>query len=84
MNVIDSNILERDAGGKPLHTFPHPALGAGIHRTQSGVAKYPLVRPDRGISRSKDSASSDDCRTPRSRRRTRLGLTGQPGSKPGR
>jgi hypothetical protein len=28
MNVIDSNILlERDAGGKPLHTFPHPALG---------------------------------------------------------
>jgi hypothetical protein len=26
MNVIDSNILERDAGGKPLHTFPHPAL----------------------------------------------------------
>ncbi|MBN8958165.1 MAG: hypothetical protein J0H17_16600, partial [Rhizobiales bacterium] len=24
--VIDSNILERDAGGKPLHTFPHPAL----------------------------------------------------------
>jgi hypothetical protein len=28
MNVIDSNILERDAGGKPLHTFPHPALEA--------------------------------------------------------
>ncbi|MGE0753450.1 MAG: DUF1036 domain-containing protein [Variibacter sp.] len=28
MNVIDSNILERDAGGKPLHTFPHPALMA--------------------------------------------------------
>jgi hypothetical protein len=27
MSVIDSNILERDAGGKPLHTFPHPALG---------------------------------------------------------
>jgi hypothetical protein len=26
MNVIDSNILERDAGGKSLHTFPHPAL----------------------------------------------------------
>ncbi|WP_347263497.1 hypothetical protein [Nitrobacter sp.] len=26
MNVIDFNILERDAGGKPLHTFPHPAL----------------------------------------------------------
>ena len=30
MNVIDSNILERDAGGKPLHTFPHPALAAAI------------------------------------------------------
>jgi hypothetical protein len=26
MNVIESNILERDASGKPLHTFPHPAL----------------------------------------------------------
>jgi O-antigen ligase len=25
INVIDSNHLERDAGGKPLHTFPHPA-----------------------------------------------------------
>jgi hypothetical protein len=24
--VIDSNILERDVSGKPLHTFPHPAL----------------------------------------------------------
>jgi hypothetical protein len=30
MNVIDSNILERDAGGKPLRTFPHPALAAAI------------------------------------------------------
>jgi hypothetical protein len=26
MNVIDSNNLERDAGGKPVATFPHPAL----------------------------------------------------------
>jgi hypothetical protein len=26
MNVIDSKGLERDAGGKPLRTFPHPAL----------------------------------------------------------
>jgi hypothetical protein len=25
-NVIDSNKLERDAGGKPVRTFPHPAL----------------------------------------------------------
>jgi hypothetical protein len=27
MNVIDSKSLERDAGGKPGSTFPHPALG---------------------------------------------------------
>ncbi len=27
MNVIDSNKIERDAGGKPVPTFPHPALG---------------------------------------------------------
>jgi hypothetical protein len=26
MNVIDSHNLERDAGGKPVPTFPHPAL----------------------------------------------------------
>lgn len=26
MKVIDPVSLERDAGGKPLHTFPHPAL----------------------------------------------------------
>ncbi|MGE0522002.1 MAG: hypothetical protein AB7O60_03075, partial [Variibacter sp.] len=24
MNVIDSHNLERVAGGKPLHTLPHP------------------------------------------------------------
>ncbi len=30
MNVIDSKCLERDAGGKPVATFPHPALGADI------------------------------------------------------
>jgi hypothetical protein len=27
INVIDSYKLERDAGGKPVPTFPHPALG---------------------------------------------------------
>jgi hypothetical protein len=26
MNVIDSKSLERDASGKPVSTFPHPAL----------------------------------------------------------
>jgi hypothetical protein len=30
MNVIDSNILERDVGGKPRHAFPHPVLTAAI------------------------------------------------------
>ncbi len=25
MDVIDSGDLERDAGGKPVSTFPHPA-----------------------------------------------------------
>jgi pimeloyl-ACP methyl ester carboxylesterase len=30
MNVIDSNILERDAGGEPLHTFPHPTLAGMV------------------------------------------------------
>jgi hypothetical protein len=29
MNVIGSNSSERDAGGKPVPTFPHPALKAG-------------------------------------------------------
>jgi hypothetical protein len=29
--VIDSNRLERDASGKPLHTFPHPALDVARH-----------------------------------------------------
>jgi crossover junction endodeoxyribonuclease RuvC len=28
-NVIDSDKLERDAGGKPVPTFPHPALTGG-------------------------------------------------------
>ena len=28
MNVIDFKSAERDAGGKPISTFPHPALGA--------------------------------------------------------
>ncbi|QBR70880.1 hypothetical protein CU048_05850 [Beijerinckiaceae bacterium] len=28
VNVIDSKSLERDAGGKPVSTFPHPALAS--------------------------------------------------------
>jgi hypothetical protein len=30
--ALDHNVLERDAGGKPLHTFPHPALVARCTR----------------------------------------------------
>jgi hypothetical protein len=36
MNVIGSSILERDAGGKPLHTFPHPAPGKSRTRGTTG------------------------------------------------
>ncbi|MDQ6867606.1 MAG: hypothetical protein M3178_04090 [Pseudomonadota bacterium] len=36
MNVIDSKSLERDAGGKPVSTFPHPALAAGASRREKG------------------------------------------------
>ena len=31
INVIDSFKLERDAGGKPVPTFPHPALASAFH-----------------------------------------------------
>ena len=30
MNVIDSKSLERDAGGKVVAAFPHPALGESL------------------------------------------------------
>jgi phytoene synthase len=30
MNVIDSDSLERDTDGKPLRTFPHPALAKAV------------------------------------------------------
>jgi hypothetical protein len=30
MNLICFKSLERDAGGKPLRTFPHPALASGV------------------------------------------------------
>ncbi|ABA04034.1 cytochrome bo3 quinol oxidase subunit 3 [Nitrobacter winogradskyi Nb-255] len=32
MSVIDSSILERDAGGKPLHTHPAPGAVSRLHR----------------------------------------------------
>jgi L-aspartate oxidase len=55
MNVIDSKNLERDAGGKPVPTFPDPALvrpylthAAGVLRDRDGLAGaaaalYPLA-----------------------------------------
>jgi hypothetical protein len=41
MNVIDSKSLERDAGGKPVSTFPHTALGSsiGAHREAKSSTK---------------------------------------------
>jgi hypothetical protein len=48
MNVIDSNILERDAGGKPLHTFPHPALALYINAAQARAIR---IGPETGRAR---------------------------------
>jgi len=33
MNVIDSKSSERDAAGKPVSAFPHPALGRALPRS---------------------------------------------------
>jgi hypothetical protein len=38
INVIDSNSAERDVGGKPVPTFPHPALAAIALLTALGLA----------------------------------------------
>jgi hypothetical protein len=36
-------ILERDAGGKPLHTFPHPALVAMMVMAMMPMVTMPVV-----------------------------------------
>jgi hypothetical protein len=36
VNVIISNIPERAAGGKPHHTFPHPAPDRSAPNQQRG------------------------------------------------
>ncbi len=41
MNVIDSNSLERDAGGKPVPTFPHPALGVEAAKVIEAPFRWP-------------------------------------------
>jgi uncharacterized SAM-binding protein YcdF (DUF218 family) len=57
MNVIDSNSLERDAGGKVLNTFPHPApdlpaptgiivLGGGLEASKSEARGQPILDDD--------------------------------------
>jgi hypothetical protein len=53
MNVIDSNIVERDAGGKPLHTFPHPALDhlTDIFTTKTALLRSPTQPPGGSSSR---------------------------------
>jgi hypothetical protein len=59
MNVIDSKSLERDAGGKPVSTFPRPALekpkasrahshdGLGLERFPAG--RKPFATPVLGL-----------------------------------
>src|SRR5690606_10601487 len=37
MNAIDSKEIERDAGGKPLHTFPHPALDVELEQQHVAI-----------------------------------------------
>ncbi len=54
MNVIDSKNLERDAGGKPVAAFPHPALALAIAAAALGlVAIFVADSP----ARSQESAS---------------------------
>jgi hypothetical protein len=45
MNMIDSNKLERDAGGKPVPTFPHPALGPAFAKEPEASAMTPFACP---------------------------------------
>ncbi len=60
MNVIDSNKLERDAGGKPVPTFPHPAPVSGAYRYLPG--RHELVLIAAGYQREKlvDAALGQD------------------------
>nr|WP_049750614.1 chemotaxis response regulator protein-glutamate methylesterase [Nitrobacter winogradskyi] len=45
MNAVDSNISERDAGGKPRRTFPHPALVQREQQPRSAQAARAMSRP---------------------------------------
>jgi hypothetical protein len=42
MDVIDSKMLARDAGGKPVATFPHPAL----ERFPGGFTRSTEIAPE--------------------------------------
>ncbi len=44
--VIDSRSLEPDAGGKPVSTFPHPALPTEPWLTPEGIAVDPIYHED--------------------------------------
>jgi hypothetical protein len=61
MNVIDSHILERDAGGKPLHTFPHPAL-AVIGLLFAAAASAPLKAQTTTVERAARGAAATNIR----------------------
>jgi hypothetical protein len=41
MNVIGSKSLELDAGGKPVSTIPHPALG--LTRMRGGMTSVEVL-----------------------------------------
>ncbi len=48
MNVIDSNNLERAAGGKLVPTFPQPALVSWITSVKEGaISRASLLRVER-------------------------------------
>ncbi len=51
MNVIDSHNLERDAGGKPVPTFPHPALTDTHENIVARIIETPRNIPVRNLYR---------------------------------
>jgi hypothetical protein len=71
MSVIDSNNLERDAGGKVVSTFPHPALVASDEKTRMDArlkaghdalwrnVVIPTVAKNRPLASLHDSVGSD-------------------------
>src|ERR1019366_4519179 len=55
--VIDSKSLERDAGGKPGSTFPHPALERV--QQEGEPVFYPDTRRNKDLEQDNDSKNGD-------------------------